>query len=195
MFKSQREAVEEMAQREATQREDTLREQEALRAYKKAVLANVGRSQARMHGTREGSAMSAATAVMNMLCNEADLLVYEINAAGAMEDAAFDRFALNVFEIIKGTRSAGFAEFPSTLKRLEELKAELLFTEEELDEMERENNDRLDGEKLDKTLIFDEDLDNGKELYFDPETGDQFEVPVELVRDFSRAQKVGNKND
>jgi hypothetical protein len=36
-------------------------------------------------------------------------------------------------------------------------------------------------------------MDEDYEIYFDEETGDQYKVPVELVRDFSRAEVIGNK--
>lgn len=191
-----RERVVELAQQEMQRGEAYVRKQEALRAYKKAVMVYKGKSQAQSNGTDEGSAIISAIRVLELLKNEANGLVYQINQS--KEEAAnraLDRFTETVFEIIKGRRDVGFTNFNNALYQLNSLKDDHFFVESELKQMQQEEEDRLKGQKLEDTLVFDDTMDEDYEIYFDEETGDQYKVPVELVRDFSKAELIGNKND
>lgn len=190
-----RERVVELAQREMQRGEAYVKKQEALKAYKKAVMVYKGKSQAKMHGTDEGSAIVSAIRVLELLDAEANGLVYRIAEDGDENGRAFDRFAETVFEIIKGRRDVGFTNFKRTLSLLKSLKDDHFFVDSELEQMQQEEEDRLKGQKLEDTLVFDDTMDEDYEIYFDQETGDQYKVPVELVRDFSRAELIGNKND
>lgn len=175
--------------------EDFVRKQEALKAYKKATLMHKGSSQASMWGTDEGAAIIAAINVLEVLQNEANGLVYQLTKGGDKSGHAFNYFTEKVFETIKGRRDVGFTNFNRALEALKNLKDEHTFTKSEIEQMEQEENDRLKGLKLEATLVFDDTMDEDYEVYFDAETGDQYKVPVELVRDFSRAELIGNKND
>ena len=173
-----------------------VRKQEALRAYKKAVMVYKGKSQAQSNGTDEGGAIVSAIRVLELLKNEANGLVYQINQSGEeAANRALDRFTETVFEIIKGRRDVGFTNFNNALYQLNSLKDDHFFVESELKQMQQEEEDRLKGQKLEDTLVFDDTMDEDYEIYFDQETGDQYKVPVELVRDFSKAELIGNKND
>jgi len=175
--------------------ESFVRKQEALKAYKKATLMHKGSSQASMWGTDEGAAIISAIGVLELLQNEANGLVYQLAEVGDDYTPAFDRFTEVVFEIIKGRRDVNFTNFRRALEGLKNLKDEHTFTKSEIEQMEQEEQDRLKAVKLEDTLVFDDTIDEDFEMYFDAETGDQYKVPVELVRDFSRAELIGNKND
>lgn len=190
-----RERVVELAQREMQRGEAYVKKQEALKAYKKAVMVYKGKSQAKMHGTDEGGAIISAIRILELLESEANGLVYRIAEDGDENGRAFDRFAETVFEIIKGRRDVGFTNFKHALSLLKSLKDDHFFVDSELEQMQQEEEDRLKGQKLEDTLVFDDTMDEDYEIYFDQETGDQYKVPVELVRDFSRAELIGNKND
>lgn len=173
-----------------------VRKQEALRAYKKAVMVYKGKSQAQSNGTDEGGAIISAIRVLELLKEKADELVYRIaENKEEVSSRALDRFTETVFEIIKGRRDVGFTNFKNALYQLNSLKDDHFFVDSELEQMQQEETDRLKGEKLEDTLVFDDTMDEDYEIYFDKETGDQYKVPVELVRDFSRAELIGNKND
>jgi hypothetical protein len=121
--------------------------------------------------------------------------VYQLAQVGDDYSPAFDRFTETVFEIIKGRRDVNFTNFRRALEALKNLKDEHTFTKSEIEQMEQEEKDRLKAVKLEDTLVFDDTMNEDFEVYFDAETGDQYKVPVELVRDFSRAELIGNKND
>jgi hypothetical protein len=194
-FNSPRERVLELAQREMQEGQAYVRKQEALKAYKKATLMHKGKSQASMWGTDEGAAIRAAIGVFELLQKEANGLIYQISEVGDDYSPAFDRFTETVFEIIKGKRETNFTNFINALEALKNLKDEHTFTKSEIEQMEQEEQDRLKAVKLEDTLVFDDTMNEDFEVYFDAETGDQYKVPVELVRDFSRAELIGNKND
>jgi len=183
-----------MAQREMQRGEAYVKKQEALRAYKKATLMHKGKSQAQMHGTDEGSAIISAIAVMEALKTKANELVYYLTREEGKRDMPLDRFAEQVFEIIQGG-NVGFTNFKRALSLLNQVKDDHTFVSSEIEQMQQEEEDRLKGQKLEDTLVFDDTMDEDYEIYFDQETGDQYKVPVELVRDFSRAELIGNKND
>ena len=195
ILNSPRQRVQELAQREMKRGEAFVRKQEALRAYKKATLMHKGSSQASMWGTDEGGAIISAIGVLELLQNEANGLVYQLAEVGDDYSPALDRFTEIVFEIIKGRRDVNFTNFRRALEGLKKLKDDHVFTKSEIEQMEQEEQDRLKGVKLEDTLVFDDTMDEDFEVYFDAETGDQYKVPVELVRDFSRAELIGNKND
>jgi len=192
---SPRKRVLEIAQQEMQRGEAFVRKQEALKAYKKATLMHKGSSQASMWGTDEGAAIISAIGVLELLQNEVNGLVYQLAEVGDDYTPAFDRFTEVVFEIIKGRRDVNFTNFRRALEGLKNLKDEHTFTKSEIEQMEQEEQDRLKAVKLEDTLVFDDTIDEDFEMYFDAETGDQYKVPVELVRDFSRAELIGNKND
>lgn len=197
MFSSSpKERIVELAQQEMQRGEAYVRKQEALRAYKKAVMVYKGKSQAQSNGTDEGGAIVSAIRVLELLKNEADGLVYQITKNGEeCGKYSLDYFTERVFEIIKGKRDVGFTNFNRALEYLKQVKDDHFFVDSELKQMEKEEQDRLRGQKLEDTLVFDDTMDEDYEIYFDQETGDQYKVPVELVRDFSRAELIGNKND
>ena len=173
-----------------------VRKQEALREYKKAVMVYKGKSQAQSNGTDEGGAIVCAIRVLELLKNEADGLVYQITKNGEeCGNDSLDYFTEKVFEIIKGKRDVGFTNFNRALEYLKQVKDDHFFVDSELEQMQKEEDDRLKGQKLEDTLVFDDTMDEDYEIYFDKETGDQYKVPVELVRDFSRAELIGNKNN
>lgn len=186
----------EIAQKEIQQGEAFVRKQEALKAYKKATLMHKGSSQAKMWGTDEGAAIRAAISTLETLQKEANGLIYQLTKGDDKTGHSLAYFTETVFEIIKGKRDTGsFVDFPRALEALKNLKDDHTFTKSEIEKMEQEEQDRLKGVKLEDTLVFDDTMDEDFEVYFDAETGDQYKVPVELVRDFSRAELIGNKND
>ncbi len=183
----------ELAQREATKELTGVRKQEALKAYKRATLMHKGSGQSAMWGTDEGSAITSAIQVFEMLQTEANGLVYRIAEEGELGDVVLDRFAETLFEVITGRRDTHFTNFTRALALLKSLQDAHTFTKSEIEQMEQEEQDRLEALKLEDALVFDDTMDEDYEIYFDEETGDQYKVPVELVRDFSRAEVIGNK--